>query len=183
MAKKKVKRKASTKAKSAKPARKRAAKPIRARARSKSAARAAGAAPPKPSSKAELIVREGFIIDATGGGQQATSEVLVLGNREGLRYLSDLFAHLAEQAGGRSKSTAPAEPLHLSRLEHPVNVRLSDALEFRFAPLTPANRAATFKHHGITMKSREHGSLFGRYREVAETEYQKVARRIQQDRK
>jgi len=151
--------------------------------RAKSAsARPAVTALPKPSSKAELIVREGFVIDATGRGQQATSEVLVLGNREGLRYLSDVFAHLAEQAGPRGKLTEPAEPLHLSRLEHPVNVRLSDALEFRFAPLTPANRAATFKRHGITMKSREHGSLFGRYREVAETEYQKVARRVDKKR-
>ena len=151
-------------------------------AKSAPAARAGGSRLPKPSSKAELIVREGFVIDATSGGQQATSEVLILGNREGFRYLSDAFAHLAEQAGTRSKSTEPAEPVHLSRLEHPVNVRLSDALEFRFAPLTAANRAATFKRYGITMKSREHGSLFGRYREVAETEYQKVARRIRERR-
>jgi hypothetical protein len=178
MAKKKAKRETSTRAKSARPAVKQARKPTRARRRSPTAARSAGSAPPKPSSKAELIVREGFVIDATGRGQQATSEVLLLGNREGFRYLSSVFAHLAEQAGGRSKSAEPTEPVHLSRLEHPVNVRLSDALEFRFASLTPANRAATFKRHGITMKSREHGSLFGRYREVAETEYQKVARRI-----
>jgi len=152
-----------------------------AAARAKSApTRSTGTSLPKPASKAELIVREGFVIDATGRGQQATSEVLLLGNREGFRYLSDVFAQLSEQAGARSKSTEPAEPVHLSRLEHPVNVRLSDALEFRFAPLTAANRAATFKRYGITMKSREHGSLFGRYREVAETEYQKVARQIQQ---
>ena len=152
------------------------------RAKSATAARSTGATLPKASSKAELIVREGFVIDATGRGQQATSEVLILGNRDGFRYLSDAFAHLAEQAGTRGKSTEPAEPVHLSRLEHPVNVRLSDALEFRFAPLTPANRAATFKRHNITMKSREHGSLFGRYREVAETEYQKVGRRIDRKR-
>jgi hypothetical protein len=153
----------------AKKATKPAAKPTRNRATT---------SPPKPHTNAELIVREGFVIDATGRAQQAVPEVSILGNREGFRYLADIFAHLAERAGARSKSTEPAEPLHLSRLEHPVNVRLSDAIEFRFAPLTAANRAATFKRHGITMKSREHGSLFGRYREVAETQFQKVARRI-----
>ena len=136
---------------------------------------------PKASSKAELIVREGFVIDATGRSQQAIPEVSILGNREGFTYLSEVFAHLAERAAARHTSPQPAEPLHLSRLEHPVNVRLSDAIEFRFAPLTAANRAAMFKRHGITMKSRERGSLFGRYREVADTQYQKVARRIRDD--
>ncbi len=132
----------------------------------------------KPSKNAEIIVRQGFVIDATGGAQHAVPEVLILGNREGLQYLSDVFARLAEQAKSRTRTAEPAEELQLGRDEHPINARLSDALEFRFGALTVANRAATFKRHGITMKSREKGSLFERYQEVAETQYSKIARQI-----
>lgn len=132
----------------------------------------------KPSKNAEIIVRQGFVIDATGGAQHAVPEVLIFGNREGLQYLSEVFARLAEQAKSRAPSAEPAEELQLGRDEHPINARLSDALEFRFGALTAANRAATFKRHGITMKSREKGSLFERYQEVAETKYTKIARQI-----
>jgi hypothetical protein len=143
----------------------------------------AAAAPPKPPSKAELIVRQGFIIDATGKQQHAVPEVLILGNREGLQYLADVFGHLADQAKSRSRATGAGEPIHLPQLDHPVNGRLSDAIEFRFIPLTAANRAATFRQLGITMKSREHGSLFERYQGIAETQYTKVARRLEWDRR
>jgi hypothetical protein len=139
-------------------------------------------AAPKAPSKAELIVRQGFIIDATGKQQHAVPEVLILGNREGLQYLADVFGHLADQARSRSRATGAGEPVHLPQLEHPVNGRLSDVIEFRFIPLTAANRAATFRQHGITMKSREHGSLFERYQGIAETQYTKVARRLEWDR-
>jgi hypothetical protein len=138
---------------------------------------------PKIPSKAELIVRQGFIIDATGGQQHALPEVLILGNREGLQYLADVFTHLAHQTKGRKRTSAADEGIHLQQLDHPVNGRLSDAIDFRFIPLTTANRAATFKQHGITMKSREHGSLFERYQGIAETQYTKVARRLERDRR
>jgi hypothetical protein len=141
------------------------------------------AAPPKPPAKAELIVRQGFIIDATGKQQHAVPEVLLLGNREGLQYLADAFAHLAEQAKARSRTTDPGEPIHLIQLDHPVNPRLSDAVAFRFIPLTTANRAATFKQHGVTMKSREHGSLFERYQDVAQTQYGSVLRQLEWERR
>jgi len=140
-------------------------------------------APPKAPSKAELIVRQGFIIDATGKQQHAVPEVLILGNREGLKYLADVFGHLADQARNRSRATGAGEPIHLPQLDHPVNGRLSDAIEFRFIPVTAANRAATFRQHGITIKSREHGSLFERYQGIAETQYTKVARRLERDRR
>jgi hypothetical protein len=140
-------------------------------------------APPKAPSKAELIVRQGFIIDATGKQQHAVPEVLILGNREGLQYLADVFGHLADQAKSRSRATGAGEPIHLPQLDHPVNGRLSDAIEFRFIPLTAANRTATFRQHGITLKSREHGSLFERYQGIAETQYTKVARRLERDRR
>jgi len=108
---------------------------------------------------------------------------MILGNREGLQYLADVFAYLAEQAKGRVRTSAADQEIRLQQLDHPVNGRLSDAIDFRFIPLTAANRAAMFKQHGITMKSREHGSLFERYQGIAETQYTKVARRLERDRR
>lgn len=137
-----------------------------------------GSATPKPSKKAELIVRQGFMIDATGGAAVAIPEVVLLANQDGFRYLADMFAHLAEQAGAKSRDTQAAEGLALPRGVTPVNVRLSDDMDFRFAPLTAANRAATLKRYGVTLKSRQKGSLFDRYQNVAEEQYQKVARKI-----
>ncbi len=149
------------------------------RGRSKAAAKPAAAplAAPTPPERAELIVRQGFVIDATAKRHSAIPEVLILGNREGLRYMADVFAFLAEQAG-RSKADEPFAAIQVGRNEHPVNTRLSDGIEFRFSFVNDANRAATFKRHGVTMKSREQGSLFGRYQDVASTQYQSIARRI-----
>lgn len=145
-----------------------------AAAAAKFAGKSKATAPPQPSAGAELIVRQGFIIDATGGSQAAIPEVLILGNGAGLRYLADLCGYLAGRADESDPSVEPADAHHLGRLAPPVNARLSDALEFSLAPLTAANRAATFKRHGITMKSREHGSLFGRYQEAAQAESRKA---------
>lgn len=149
------------------------------KARSGAARSAAGApaGPPMPPVRAELIVRQGFVIDATAKRHAAIPEVLILGNREGLRYLADVFAFLAEQAV-KNKSEDPFAAIQVGRNEHPVNTRLSDGIEFRFSFVSDANRAATFKRHGVTMKSREQGSLFGRYQDVASTQYQSIARRI-----
>lgn len=133
---------------------------------------------PRPSSKAELIVRQGFFIDATGKTQVAVPEIVILGNRDGFAYLAALFEQLASQAAEGSRSSAAAEGERLPRGAAPVNARLSDDLEFRFAPLTAANRAATLKRFGVTLKSRQEGSLFDRYQHVAEEQYQKVARKI-----
>jgi hypothetical protein len=143
---------------------------------SETVARSRSAAPPQPAADAELIVRQGFIIDATGGSQAAIPEVLILGNEAGLRYLADVCAHLAGRADDQDPSVEPADAFHLARLSHPINARLSDAMEFSLAPLTAANRAATFKRHGITMKSREHGSLFGRYQEAAQADSRKAGK-------
>ena len=112
---------------------------------------------------AELIVRQGFIIDATGNGLHAVPEVAMLGNRAAFEYLAAVFSHLAE----RAKERKPADdPIALPRNAPPINVRLSDDLDFQFALLTAANRKALLKRFGIDMKSRQKGSLFERYQEV-----------------
>jgi hypothetical protein len=139
--------------------------------------------PPKLPHGAELVVRQGFEIDATGRFPHAVPEVIVLGNRSGLQYLSEVFAFLAERAARRARSSEPLEEVRLERLEDPINVRLSDELEFRFAPLTDANRAATFKRYGITIKSRQRGSLFERYQQITQLQFGRVAQRLRYDAK
>ncbi|MFO0839554.1 MAG: hypothetical protein U1D55_13645 [Phycisphaerae bacterium] len=132
---------------------------------------------PKPSRSAELIVRQGFVIDATGKGPLATPEVVILGNRDGLRYLSALFAHLAERAGARAAASENDDSIPLAGDDHPINGRLSDDLRFRFAAVGAANREAQFKRFGITMKSKQKGSLFERYEEVV-SQFGRLAERL-----
>lgn len=129
------------------------------------AARPAGKGPalPVPAETAELIVRQGFLIDATGGHISAVPEVVVMANIEGLDYLARVFGALAAAA---RKGGDAGEGVHLPRLTHPVNSRLSDDLDFRFVPLTEENRRAMFKQHGVDMKSKQRGSLFDRYQET-----------------
>lgn len=116
-----------------------------------------------PTEGAELIVRQGFLIDATGGTISAVPEVVLLGNAAGLEYLAGVFSSLA--AAARRGGDAGAG-IHLPRLTQPVNGRLSDDLDFRFVPLTEENRRAMFKQHGVDMKSKQRGSLFDRYQET-----------------
>jgi hypothetical protein len=146
------------------PARKPAAKAAAPEKRgSTRAGPTATAALPKPGAGAELIVRQGFIIDATGNGLHAVPEVAMLGNRAAFEYLAGVFEYLAAQARQRAGT---AEPVELPRNAHPINVRLSDDLDFQFALLTDANRKAMLKRFGVDMKSRQKGSLFERYQEV-----------------
>lgn len=116
-----------------------------------------------PRESAEIIVRQGFLIDATGGAISAVPEVVIMGNVEGLEYLAGVFAGLAAAA---RKGGETGDGVHLPRLTHPVNSRLSDDLDFRFVALTDENRRAMFKQHGVDMKSKQRGSLFDRYQET-----------------
>jgi hypothetical protein len=120
---------------------------------------------PKPGKNAELIVRQGFLIDASKNGLHAVPEVVILANADGFQYLADIFSQLAEAARSRKKA-AGDESIKMPRLEHPINARFSDDLDFRFAPLTAINRRAVLKQFGIDTKSKQTGSLFERYQEV-----------------
>lgn len=121
--------------------------------------------PIRPGKNAELVVRQGFLIDASGKGLHAVPEVVLLANADGFEFLASLFSRLAEAARARRKS-AGDESIKLPRLEHPINARLSDDLDFRFAPLTAANRKTVLRQFGIDTKSKQSGSLFERYQEV-----------------
>jgi hypothetical protein len=130
---------------------------------------------PKPARSAEIVVRQGFVINASGEVPSATPELILLANAEGLKYLSELFAHLAGLAKSRSGSAEAL--LDLPREGHPINARLSDDLAIRLAALSPTNRKAMFKRFGIDMKSRQEGSLFERYQEVV-TQFSRLAGRM-----
>lgn len=58
----------------------------------------AHAGPPLPPKNAEIISRQGFLIDATGKGPHAVPEVVLLANVSALRYLAELFSYLADRA-------------------------------------------------------------------------------------
>lgn len=118
-------------------------------------------------------MRQSFVIDATNPRTfRAVPEVLLLGDAAAFRSLAGLFEKLAEAA--ERGDTPPPELEHPSL---PVNTRLSDDLALRFVPLHDAARSATFKRLGITLRSRQEGSLFDRYQEVAQ-EFRKLQARL-----
>ena len=121
---------------------------------------------PKPSSKAEIILKERYLIDGTGKKDVPIPELLVLANREGFRYLSRVFAFMAQPRGKVADWIAQLDPddhYHMGRAEAPFNHNLSDDIEFRLGTITSANRRQVLRHYGITQKRRARGSLVKRY--------------------
>lgn len=153
------------------------------RARTGSSSRAsrqtASNEPPRPAADAELILRQQFTIETQGRRQYAVPEMLIVGNREGFEYLSRVFAYLAEQARVQKRVKQPLAPFVFGRSDPPINVRLSDDLAIRCVPIHDQNRKPTLRQLGITLKSRQRGSLFERYRQIAQSDYQKVAERLE----
>lgn len=137
-------------------------------------------APPRPPADAELILRQQFTIEGRGRRQYAVPEMLIVANRQGMEYLAKVFDYLAEQARVAARVKQPLAPLVIGRSEPPVNARLSDDLAIRCVPVSDANRRPTLRQYNITLRSRQRGSLFERYRQIAEADYQKVAERIRE---
>jgi len=136
------------------------------------------AAPPRPTAGAELILRQQFTIETQGRKQYAVPEMLIVGNCEGFEYLARVFEYLAEQARVQKRVKQPLVPFVFGRSDPPINVRLSDDLAMRCVLIHEDNRKATLRQLGITLKSRQRGSLFERYRQIAQSDYHKVAERI-----
>ena len=121
---------------------------------------------PKPSSKAEIILKERFLIDGTGKKNVPIPELLVLANREGFQYLSRVFAFMAQPRGKVADWIAQLDPddhYHMGRSEAPFSHKLSDDIEFRLGTITSANRRRVLRHYGITQRWRARGSLLKRY--------------------
>ena len=121
---------------------------------------------PKPSRKAEIILKERYVINGTGKKDVPIPELLVLANQEGFQYLSRVFAFMAQPSGRVADWIAEADPddhYHMGRAEAPFSHNLSDDIEFRLGTITSANRKQVLRHYGITQKRRARGSLVKRY--------------------
>lgn len=119
------------------------------------------------------------MIETQGRKQYAVPEMLIVGNREGFEYLARVFEYLAEQARVHKRVKQPLAPFVFGRSDPPINVRLSDDLALRCVPVQEQNRKTTLRQLGVTLKSRQRGSLFERYRQIARSDYQKVADRLE----
>ena len=122
-----------------------------------------------PESKAEVIVKQQYTIDATGDDEYAIPEVLVLGNRAGLRRLGKWLLDLADRApSSDALDWDPDNHEHLST-KHPIfNASLSDEIEFRVGILTEWNRSQVLDKYGIIEANRQSGDLVARYRRQAD---------------
>jgi hypothetical protein len=120
-------------------------------------------------SKAEIIVKQQYTIDATGDHEYAVPEVLLLGNRTGLRRLGEWLLELADRI---PKADAldwdPDDHQHLSTKHLIVNSHLSDEIEFRIGILTELNRDQVLDKYGIDETSRQSGDLVARFRHQAD---------------
>lgn len=122
--------------------------------------------------KPEVIVKQTFLIDATGEVEYAVPEVLILGNREGFLMLAKALRSIAESVPNPEHANCdPDDHRHFptkSKWDEPFNCELSDELEFRMGVLTEANREAVLRKYGITPASRAAGNLVDRYRSQAD---------------
>ena len=118
---------------------------------------------------AEVIFKQQYTIDATGDNEYAVPEILMLGNRAGLRRLGKWLLELAERI---PKADAldwdPDDHQHLSTKHSILNTELSDEIEFRIGILTELNREQVLAKYGINRASRQSGDLVARYRRQAD---------------
>ena len=118
---------------------------------------------------AEVIVKQTYLIDATGEKKYPVPEVLLLGNREGLRNLGQWLVDYAERIPkADAMDWDPDDHQHLPTKYPPFNSALSDELEFRIGILTELNRDAVLDKYGINEASRQKGDLVARYRRQAD---------------
>jgi hypothetical protein len=119
--------------------------------------------------KPEVIVKQQYLIDATGDMDYAVPEILLLGNREGLRELGQWLLDLAEKEPNPEHSEwDPDDHQHAPTRFAPFNPALSDELEFRVGILSEANRDRVLHKYGISESTRQSGDLAARYRRQAD---------------
>ena len=112
----------------------------------------------------EVIIKQQFTIDATGDIEFAVPEILVLGNRDGLRQLGHWLLGLAEREPQAAHAYwDPDDHQHLTTKHPPFNLLLSDELEFRFGILTESNRGDVLDKYGISESTKQAGHLCDRY--------------------
>ncbi len=132
--------------------------------------------------KPEIIVKQQYLVNATGDVAYAVPEILLIGNREGFRQLGEWFLEVSlHEPDPKLIDCDPDDHQHMGTGYAPFNPALSDELEFRVGILTESNRDRVLSKHGITETARQIGELAIRYRrqaEIAERAVDDVKRRL-----
>lgn len=122
---------------------------------------------PRPGRKAEIVLRDGWMIDGSGDQEVPIPEVLILANAAGYRYLARVFQYMADRRAALRSDPDNDPDDHEHLFDYPgccVDQTISDRIEFRMGTLSPANRRAVLDRYGITAGSAKRGSLVERYR-------------------
>lgn len=125
---------------------------------------------PQIPSEAEIILKESYCVDDTESTEVPIPEIIMLANREGLRYLGEYFLYLAEALKPSADDCDPDDHQHSGTMfpNKPFNYELSDRIELRIGVLSDENRPHVEEKYGISGRSRKHGSLIERYTRLAE---------------
>ncbi len=116
---------------------------------------------PQVEDGAELVVKQHFAL--FGDKPTAIPTLIIVGNRKGFEFLSQLFAYAAR----RRLYSPPGDPddhFHWGRAEAPINRWLSDDIEFRIGTYEARARKETLAQYGMSRSERGHGDAVPRYR-------------------
>jgi len=132
---------------------------------------------PVAKAEAEVIARYQFMIDMTGETAVAKPVLLLLGNRDGLEYLSKLLWCLADRMrSGPKYSDDPDDHQHILFEDPPFNQILGSSGEIRVGILTKDNRSRVLKKYGIAKATRQPQDLLSTYQEILENARDMVER-------
>jgi hypothetical protein len=105
----------------------------------------------------EVIIRKTCTFFEKRDKAYPVPEILLLANRAGFLWLSNVFARFARKTG-------LDEHEHLDPGDPQINPIHSDEVAFRLGILTRINRQAVFKKYGITQRRPFKGDLVSQYR-------------------
>jgi hypothetical protein len=112
----------------------------------------------------ELIFKKGFNINCTGDEPYPMPELLILGNKAGLRWLARQLQREAESTRTSDDPRCdPDDHRLVSTMMTEVNRELSDEMELRIGLIDDRNRDAVLQKYDITPETRKSGSLIDQY--------------------
>jgi PAS domain-containing protein len=116
---------------------------------------------PRIPPKAEIILKERFLVDGEGKHDVAFPELIVLANKAGYRYLGKVFHAMSEL---HTRSDLNHE--HFARLTPPFSRRLSDDIEIRLCLINRQVRRRILYYYDIRRGTQRKEGLVGRYRDL-----------------
>ncbi len=122
---------------------------------------------------AELVLKETWEVDGTRDHDVPLPCILILGNKQGYRYLAQYFAWMATRdATPVSESWGdPDNHVQFNGIgwNEPFDQTLSDRVTFRLGTLNKRNRAAAFEKYQVSPATAQRGNAIARYeRRIAE---------------